>query len=123
MYEQALQSLKEAFPTVDPVVIEAILDSHRGQADQCFEPLLRISDPNYKPDPPQRRPSQPQPTEQAPRAQEAPEQEAPADLTPEEQMRRDEDYARQLALEDERERVRLYQRQQQQQQRGRLLSV
>ncbi|CAO3678580.1 unnamed protein product [Umbelopsis ramanniana] len=43
MYEQALQSLKEAFPTVDPVVIEAILDSHRGQADQCFEPLLRIS--------------------------------------------------------------------------------
>lgn len=122
MYEQALQSLKEAFPTVDPVVIEAILDSHRGQADQCFEPLLRISDPNYKPDPPQRRTSQPQPTEQAPRAQETPEQDVPASLTPEEQMRRDEEYARQLALEDERERIRLYQRQQQQQQqqRGRI---
>ncbi|KAI9278160.1 hypothetical protein BC943DRAFT_383725 [Umbelopsis sp. AD052] len=118
MYEQALQSLKEAFPTVDPVVVEAILDSHRGNADQCFEPLLRISDPSYKPDPPQRRPSQPLPTEQTARTQEAPKQEAPAELTPEEQMRRDEDFARQLALEDERERVRLYQRQQQQQQRG-----
>jgi hypothetical protein len=113
MYEQSLLVLKEAFPTVDPVIIEAILDSHNGQVDACFEPLLRISDPNYKPDPPQRRQSQPR--EQMPQSEEEvqqPEQQEP--LSPEEQMRRDEEFARRLALEDERERVRLYQRQQQQ---------
>jgi len=112
MYEQALASLKEAFPTVDPVVVEAILDSHNGQAEACFEPLLRISDPSYKPDPPQRRPSQPVPSDQP--AQTTPEPQQPEEpLSPEEQMRRDEEFARQLALEDERERVRLYRQQQQ----------
>ncbi|KAH8556105.1 hypothetical protein BGW37DRAFT_458 [Umbelopsis sp. PMI_123] len=118
MYEQALQSLKEAFPTVDPVVIEAILDSHRGQADQCFEPLLRISDPSYKPAPPQRRQSQTASSEESTRIEESSEQDPQQELTPEEQMRKDEEFARQLALEDERERVRLYQRQQQQKQGG-----
>lgn len=110
MYEQALQSLKEAFPTVDPVVIEAILESHRGQADRCFEPLLRISDPSYKPDLPQRQQSpRSQHSEQSPEQPEQQEEREEQPLSPEEQMRRDEEYARQLALEDERERVRLYQ--------------
>ncbi|KAJ2962340.1 hypothetical protein NQZ79_g2464 [Umbelopsis isabellina] len=110
MYEQALQSLKEAFPTVDPVVIEAILESHRGQADRCFEPLLRISDPSYKPDLPQRQQSpRSQHSEQSPEQPEQQEESEEQPLSPEEQMRRDEEYARQLALEDERERVRLYQ--------------
>ncbi|KAM3589342.1 hypothetical protein VKS41_000209 [Umbelopsis sp. WA50703] len=114
MYEQALQSLKEAFPTVDPVVIEAILESHRGQADRCFEPLLRISDPSYKPDPPQRQVSprsqhSEHSLEQPQQPEQPQQQENEEPLSPEEQMRRDEEYARQLALEDERERVRLYQ--------------
>jgi hypothetical protein len=109
-----LQSLKEAFPTVDPVVIEAILESHRGQADRCFEPLLRISDPSYKPDPPQRQVSprsqhSEHSLEQPQQPEQPQQQENEEPLSPEEQMRRDEEYARQLALEDERERVRLYQ--------------
>ncbi|KAG2186384.1 hypothetical protein INT43_002822 [Umbelopsis isabellina] len=110
MYEQALQSLKEAFPTVDPVVVEAILESHRGQADRCFEPLLRISDPSYKPDPPQRQQSpRSQHSERSPDQPQQQEEGEEQPLSPEEQMRRDEEYARQLALEDERERVRLHQ--------------
>ncbi|KAH8090469.1 hypothetical protein HD553DRAFT_346962 [Filobasidium floriforme] len=51
-----LAELKAMFPTVEPVVIEAVLETHAGSSpDERFEKalgdLLQLTDPDYKPDP------------------------------------------------------------------------
>ncbi|KAL0088798.1 hypothetical protein J3Q64DRAFT_1731675 [Phycomyces blakesleeanus] len=56
-----LQTLKEAFPSVEVDVIEAILESQGGQLEAAFEALLAISDPNYRPEPTNNIPPQPAP--------------------------------------------------------------
>ncbi|KAI8340134.1 hypothetical protein BC941DRAFT_460238 [Chlamydoabsidia padenii] len=98
--------LKEAFPGTDIDVIEAILDSHQGDVERSFEDLLRVSDPNYRPEP------QSSQDDDAPIMPPRPTQQQ---VSPEEQLRMDEEYAKQLALEDERQRVRQHQSRQQQQ--------
>ncbi|KAI8088665.1 uncharacterized protein BX664DRAFT_331062 [Halteromyces radiatus] len=105
--------LKEAFPNTDIDVIEAILDSHGGNVERSFEDLLHISDPNYQPEQQQTRRTTIQDDDGAPPMPPRPRQEP---LSPEEQMRMDEQYAKELALEDERQRMRQHQSRQQQQQ-------
>lgn len=96
--------LKEAFPSVDNDVIEAILDSHQGNVERSFEDLLRMSDPDYRPEQPRAQDEEGE-EEAAPTMPPRPSQQQQP-VSPEEQMRLDEEYAKQLALEDERQRVR-----------------
>ncbi|KAG0165538.1 hypothetical protein DFQ28_008661 [Apophysomyces sp. BC1034] len=70
---EPIRTLQEAFPDVDKQVIEAILDSQQGKMEPAFEILLGMSDPQ---------------TAEAPKGVE-------------EQLRMDEAYARQLALEQD----------------------
>lgn len=127
-----VRTLKEAFPDVDIEVIEAILESQRGQVEPSFEVLLGMSDPSYQPEMPPRPQSQAPPARQA---QYSGNDDVPAPPMPprpttgnnnqqygnwqqphreprtvEEQMRMDEEYARQIALEEERLRVQQYRR-------------
>lgn len=88
--------LKEAFPDIDTDVIEAILQSQNDNMDRSFELLLGMSDPQYQPTPP---PMPPRPqTDTAPYAY----WQQHEGMTADDQFRRDEEYAKQLALEDER---------------------
>ncbi|CAO3699347.1 unnamed protein product [Rhizopus stolonifer] len=88
--------LKEAFPDIDTDVIEAILQSQNDNVDRSFELLLGMSDPQYQPTPP---PMPPRPqTDNAPYAYWQQHEGTTAD----DQFHRDEEYAKQLALEDER---------------------
>ncbi|OAD72065.1 hypothetical protein PHYBLDRAFT_181937 [Phycomyces blakesleeanus NRRL 1555(-)] len=101
----SVRTLKEAFPSVDVDVIEAILESQGNTLDSAFEVLLGMNDPSYKPEPvalpqqaqpisnPNTRGTQPQPPTTQPATQEQP-------LSVDEQLRMDEAFARQLALED-----------------------
>ncbi|KAF7723406.1 hypothetical protein EC973_002050 [Apophysomyces ossiformis] len=128
-----VRTLKEAFPDIDVEVIEAILDSQRGQVEPAFEVLLGMSDPSYKPEAARQETntrSTATTIEDAPDdddnipAPPMPPRPSQAALARDEQMRKDEEYAKQLALEDERIRVLQYQRgqqlrQQQQQQQHR----
>lgn len=70
--EQNLRVLKEAFPGTDSEVIEAVLEAQNNNLENAFESLLSISDPK-----------------------------APSS-TPavQEQMRLDEEYAKQLAQQE-----------------------
>ncbi|ORZ03442.1 hypothetical protein BCR43DRAFT_483374 [Syncephalastrum racemosum] len=139
----SVRTLKEAFPDTDVEIIEAIVDSQGGNVERSFEVLLGMSDPDYTPEQPPR-PSQPtQPTQQqdapAPPMPPRPTTQGPTTNAPygyyqeqhqqqqqqqnqprtvEEQMRLDEEYARQLAMEDERARVQQYRQRQQQQQQA-----
>ncbi|KAI9008754.1 hypothetical protein CLU79DRAFT_776747 [Phycomyces nitens] len=113
----SVRTLKEAFPSVDVDVIEAILESQGNTLDSAFEVLLGMNDPSYKPDPvtlpQQTQPTtNPNPTGPAPQTQpvQTP-QEQP--ISVEEQLRMDEAFARQLALEDSAQRRQPVQRQQQ----------
>ncbi|KAI9021682.1 hypothetical protein CLU79DRAFT_835556 [Phycomyces nitens] len=64
-----LQTLKEAFPSVEVEVIEAILESQGGQLEASFEALLSISDPNYRPEPVSNTPQLVRQTHQDPQPQ------------------------------------------------------
>ncbi|ORY93781.1 hypothetical protein BCR43DRAFT_346051 [Syncephalastrum racemosum] len=41
-----LDTLKEAFPTLDLNIIEHVLDSHNGHVEPAFETLLGMTDPS-----------------------------------------------------------------------------
>ncbi|KAG0229255.1 hypothetical protein B0O80DRAFT_432891 [Mortierella sp. GBAus27b] len=144
--EAKLAILTEAFPTVEKEVCEFVLESHRGNVEASINALLEISDPEFRPEPPQQAP----PTATAPTSvppalparqnpdtlaqgvtnmdlgQNHPQTEIDPILlastsTSEQQLRSDEDFARTLAAMDEyraRERQNLQQGQQQQGQDG-----
>lgn len=83
--EQAEQTLREAFPTIDPGVIRAVLTASGGQLEPAFNALLEMTDPDaaQREPPPPAMP--PRPTRQPPAA------------THQSQLEADEMYARQLA--------------------------
>ncbi|ORX49152.1 hypothetical protein DM01DRAFT_1338341 [Hesseltinella vesiculosa] len=108
-----IATLKEAFPAVDTDIITAILDSHDNHLERAFDDLLQLSDPTVQQE---RSPAPPPRPAMAQDGLDAPPMPPRPPLSAEEQMRMDEDFARQLALEDERDRVRLHQQQRQQQQ-------
>ena len=133
---EPLRTLKEAFPETDVEVIEAILATQGNSVERSFEALLGMSDPNYKPEEPPRSQEQqeqqgfinvsddtptpampPRPTSDRGATTEAPygywqqpqpQQQPQEPRSVEEQMRMDEEFARQLALQDERSRVQQY---------------
>ncbi|KAI7846816.1 hypothetical protein BDC45DRAFT_611416 [Circinella umbellata] len=139
---EPVRTLKEAFPETDVEVIEAILVAQGNSVERSFEALLGMSDPNYKPeeqprsqqqhgqqqglinlnddtptpDMPPRPTSDRETTTQAPYGYWQQPQQPQEPRSVEEQMRMDEEFARQLALQDERSRVQQYRQQQQQQQ-------
>ncbi|KAJ4301409.1 ubiquitin-binding protein cue5 [Kalmusia sp. IMI 367209] len=63
--QQSLNTLIEAFPSIDPITVKAMLVSSRGDLESAFNGLLSMSDPNFKieetppPQPPRPRPTQP----------------------------------------------------------------
>jgi hypothetical protein len=76
--------LKEAFPSVDLVVIKAILSASRGQIEAAFNALLEMTDPDA--------------AKNEPRAEEVPPPQPPRpNATAQSQLEADERYARQLA--------------------------
>jgi hypothetical protein len=79
------QILKEAFPSIEPSVIKAVLVASGGQVDPAFNALLGMSDPDA--------------VQNEPAVQEAPPPHPPRPTgqTPMTQMEADELYARQLA--------------------------
>ncbi|CZT40112.1 related to CUE5 Protein containing a CUE domain that binds ubiquitin, which may facilitate intramolecular monoubiquitination [Rhynchosporium secalis] len=83
--QQAENTLKEAFPSIDAAVVKAVLMASGGRVEPAFNALLGMSDPDAvrEPTPP---PQPPRPT--APRA---------VGSTPQSQLESDEQYARQLA--------------------------
>ena len=89
--DQALQTLQEAFPTIDKTVIKAILTASGGNVEPAFAALLEMSDPEaaQREQPPARppRPAQ-QPSQPPPQGQH------PVGMS---QVEADELYARQLA--------------------------
>ncbi|CAO3627220.1 unnamed protein product [Cunninghamella echinulata] len=95
-------TLKEAFPDIDVEIIEVVLQNHQNnqQQRQQQQPIItssqqyESSDPSAPPKPP--RPGHP--------------------ISPEEQLRLDEEFAKRLALEDERQRIYDHQLRQQRQQ-------
>ncbi|KAJ5212642.1 uncharacterized protein N7498_004288 [Penicillium cinerascens] len=81
--EQSENTLKEAFPTVEPGVIKAILTASNWNVERAFNALLGMTDPTAQEDmvPP---PKPPRPSQQA-------------TSTTQRQLESDEMYARQLA--------------------------
>lgn len=65
--QQAELTLAEAFPTVEPGVIKAILIASRGDIEPAFNALLAMTDPSYVPEEPAPPPSQPPRTAYSPR--------------------------------------------------------
>ncbi|KAI9280368.1 hypothetical protein BY458DRAFT_430773 [Sporodiniella umbellata] len=88
--------LKEAFQDIDTDVIEAILQSQNGNVDSSFDVLLGMSDPQYQPTPP---PMPPRPQSDTPPYAYWQHHEG---SNIDDQLRRDEEYAKKLALEDQR---------------------
>ena len=79
--EQAENTLKEAFPTIEPSVIKAVLAASGGQVEPAFNALLGMTDPDAQQEaPPPAMPPRP------PRQQ----------SMPQNQLDADEQYARQL---------------------------
>lgn len=76
--QQAMNTLTEAFPSIDQKVVKAILVASGGQVEPAFNALLSMSDPNFKED-------------------EAPPPQPPRPTQPRSQLEQDEIYARQLA--------------------------
>lgn len=105
-------TLKEAFPDIDVEIIEVILQNHQNNVEASFESLLNMSDPNYqaqqqeqqRPPSPPSRPQQQQQNNNDPSAPPKPPRPGQP-ISPEEQMRLDEEFAKRLALEDERQRI------------------
>jgi hypothetical protein len=84
--EQAENTLKEAFPSIDASVVKAVLTASGGQVEPAFNALLGMSDPDSQKDlePPAK---PPRPTQQY----------AVGTTTAQSQLEADELYARQLA--------------------------
>ena len=81
--QQAENTLKEAFPTVDSAVIKAVLMASGGNVEPAFNALLAMSDPSAAAEVPP--PQPPRPTANR------------MGSTPQSQLDADEEYARQLA--------------------------
>ena len=79
--EQAENTLKEAFPSIDLAVIKAVLAASGGQVEPAFNALLGMSDPDAV--------REPEPPAMPPRP-------ARGEALPQNQMDADEQYARQL---------------------------
>ena len=86
--EQAEQTLREAFPSIDAGVIKAVLTASSGNVEPAFNALLGMSDPDSQ--------REPDPPIQPPRPVKQQQQPAPTsgNLS---QLESDELYARQLA--------------------------
>ena len=83
--EQAENTLKEAFPSIDTAVVKAVLAASGGQVEPAFNALLGMSDPDSQRDPgPPAKP--PRPTQQY----------GAGTTTEQNQLEADEMYARQL---------------------------
>ncbi|KAI9738478.1 MAG: ubiquitin-binding protein cue5 [Claussenomyces sp. TS43310] len=82
--QEAENTLKEAFPSIDAAVVKAVLTASGGRVEPAFNALLGMSDPNavIEPTPP---PQPPRPTTHR------------IGSTPQSQLLADEMYARQLA--------------------------
>jgi hypothetical protein len=82
--QQAENTLKEAFPSIDAAVVKAVLMASGGRVEPAFNALLGMSDPDAvrEPTPP---PQPPRPQAQR------------VGSTPQSQLEADEQYARQLA--------------------------
>lgn len=82
--QQAENTLKEAFPSIDAAVVKAVLTASGGRVEPAFNALLGMSDPDAvrEPTPP---PQPPRPTSHR------------VGSTPQSQLEADEQYARQLA--------------------------
>ena len=83
--QQAENTLKDAFPSIDATVVKAVLRASGGRLEPAFNALLGMSDPNAveptpPPQPPRRQQSPPRPTS-----------------TEYDQLAADERYARELA--------------------------
>ncbi|KAI9306767.1 hypothetical protein BJ944DRAFT_41350 [Cunninghamella echinulata] len=121
-------TLKEAFPDIDVEIIEVVLQNHQNNVEASFESLLHISDPNYQSPPPpsqQQQQQQQQPTVTSSQQYGSNDPSAPPKpprpgqpISPEEQLRLDEEFAKRLALEDERQRIYDHQLRQQRQQQS-----
>ncbi|MCJ1275300.1 ubiquitin-binding protein cue5 [Puttea exsequens] len=83
--QQAENTLKEAFPSIDAAVVKAVLRASGGRVEPAFNALLGMSDPDA---------AEPPPPAQPPRPAQAP---SGPISTEEEQLVADERYARQLA--------------------------
>ncbi|KAL9129089.1 MAG: hypothetical protein Q9217_002361 [Psora testacea] len=83
--QQAENTLKEAFPSIDVAVIKAVLRASGGQLEPAFDALLGMSDPDA---------AESVPPPQPPRREQVPAQPI---STEESQLAADERYARQLA--------------------------
>ncbi|KAK3170884.1 hypothetical protein OEA41_002968 [Lepraria neglecta] len=83
--QQAENTLKEAFPTIDATVVKAVLRASGGRVEPAFNALLGMSDPDAAEPPPPAQPPRPVRVPTGPRSVE------------EEQLAADERYARQLA--------------------------
>lgn len=83
--QQAENTLKEAFPTIDAAVVKAVLRASSGRVEPAFNALLGMSDPDAAEPPPPAQPPRPLRAQPGPRSAE------------EEQLAADERYARQLA--------------------------
>ena len=82
------QILKEAFPSIDPSVIRAVLKASRGQIEPAFNALLEMTDPDAVQDDDVPPPPPPRPAAQ---------QRGGPTSTDRSQLEADEIYARQLA--------------------------
>jgi hypothetical protein len=82
--QQAENTLKEAFPTIDAGVVRAVLTASGGNVEPAFNALLGMTDPDAQ--------REPEPPAKPPRP--AKQQQAPTNLS---QLEADELYARQLA--------------------------
>ncbi|KAG0233061.1 hypothetical protein BGW42_007757 [Actinomortierella wolfii] len=60
-----LAILTDAFPTVEKEICEFVLESHRGNVEASINALLEMSDPEYRPEPPQQQQQQRQPVQPA----------------------------------------------------------
>lgn len=49
-FTRAQSQLQEAFPSIEPNVIRAVLVASGGKLDPAFNALLSMSDPDFKPD-------------------------------------------------------------------------
>lgn len=83
--EQAENTLREAFPSIDISVIKAVLTASGGSLEPAFNALLGMSDPDSQ--------REPEPPAKPPR----PTQQQPPTSTKLSQLEADELYARQLA--------------------------
>ncbi|RUS20366.1 hypothetical protein BC937DRAFT_95375 [Endogone sp. FLAS-F59071] len=96
-----LQILRDAFPDVDPEIVETVLIANQGRIEPTFDALLTMSDPAYKPDPVEILQQQQRAEQPASRPPLGP---SFGTSTSTDQLRQDEELARQLTMESDRQR-------------------